>query len=285
MSQRPIHQCQCEICQSAQPHADKEDHHRMNVLLSRLNEQHRRWYVALEARAWRQRTAGADYRYERQHDSARSARVKRRLGRTPNRPGAQAGRWAASAGKKSPAIEDRIKEIVNDDIAGSPTDEQKWVKLSLRTIASRLRAQAYRIGRTTVGRLLRKLGFGLVANRKSLTGAVHPDRNRQFDYIRRVRQQFLRAGYPVISVDTMNKELVGNFANQGRTWRQTPAQVNLHGAMRWAGPCRMASMTSSITKAMSIWATPMIRPNLPPMPSHSGGPTRRAPAFRTRTSS
>ena len=34
----------------------------------------------------------------------------------------QAGRWAASAGKKSPAIEDRIKEIVNDDIAGSATD-------------------------------------------------------------------------------------------------------------------------------------------------------------------
>ena len=49
MSQRPIHQCQCELCQSAQPHADKEDHHRMNVLLSRLNEQHRRWYVASHA--------------------------------------------------------------------------------------------------------------------------------------------------------------------------------------------------------------------------------------------
>ena len=91
---------------------------------------------------------------------------------------AQAGRWAASAGKKSPAIEEKIKEIVNDDIAGLPTDGQKWVRVSLRTIASRLRAQAYRIGRTTVGRLLRKLGFGLVANRKSLTGAVHPDRNR-----------------------------------------------------------------------------------------------------------
>ena len=44
---------------------------------------------------------------------------------------------------------------------------------------------------------------------------------------RRVRQQFL-PGYPVISVDTKNKELVGNFANQGRCWRQTPEQVNLH---------------------------------------------------------
>ena len=49
MSQRPIHQCQCEICQSPQPHADKDDHQRMNVLLSRLNEQQRRWYVGLEA--------------------------------------------------------------------------------------------------------------------------------------------------------------------------------------------------------------------------------------------
>ena len=45
MSPRPIHQCQCEICQSPQPHADKDDHHRMNVFLSRTNS----WYVALEA--------------------------------------------------------------------------------------------------------------------------------------------------------------------------------------------------------------------------------------------
>ena len=160
------------------------------------------------------------------------------------------------------------------------------MKLSLRTIASRLGAQAYRIGRTTVGRLLRKLGFGLVANRKSLTGAVHPDRNRQFDYIRRVRQQCLRAGYPVISVDTKNKELIGNFANQGRTWRQAPEQVNLHDfpgdALGRAVPYGIYDI---VHNPMSIWATPMIRPNLPPMPSHSGGPTRRAPAFRTRTSS
>ena len=153
MSPRPIHQW-CEICQSSQPHADKDDHHRMNVFLSRLNEQQRRWYVALEAERigpWRHRTDGADYRYERQHDSARSARVSRGHGWSAHGAGAQAGRWAATAGKKSPVIEEKIKEIVNDDIAGLPTDGQKWVKLSLRTIASRLRAQAYRIGRTTVG--------------------------------------------------------------------------------------------------------------------------------------
>ena len=103
MSQRPIHQCQCEKCQSPQPHADKDDHHRMNVLLSRLNEQQRRWYVALEAE--RIGHGGTERLsqitgYERQHDSPRSARVRRRLGRAPNGAGAQAGRWAATAGKK-----------------------------------------------------------------------------------------------------------------------------------------------------------------------------------------
>lgn len=77
-------------------------------------------------------------------------------------------------------------------------------------------------------RLLRDLDFGLLSNRKSLTGPPHPDRDRQFHYIRRVQQLFLAAGMPVISVDTKNKELIGNFANKGRSWRQTPPEVNAH---------------------------------------------------------
>lgn len=49
MSQKPIYQCQCPVCQSTEPHPDREQHHRMNVFLSRLDEQQRRWYVGLEA--------------------------------------------------------------------------------------------------------------------------------------------------------------------------------------------------------------------------------------------
>ena len=49
MSQKPIHQCQCPICQLPEPHPDQELHHKMNVFLSRLDEQQRRWYVAVEA--------------------------------------------------------------------------------------------------------------------------------------------------------------------------------------------------------------------------------------------
>lgn len=43
------HICQCADCQSAGEHPDKKLHLQMNLLLSRLDEQQRRWYVAVEA--------------------------------------------------------------------------------------------------------------------------------------------------------------------------------------------------------------------------------------------
>ena len=44
-----IHQCQCPDCLSSEAHPAKEAHRLMNLFLSRLEEDHRRWYVALEA--------------------------------------------------------------------------------------------------------------------------------------------------------------------------------------------------------------------------------------------
>ena len=49
MTTPTIHQCQCKICQRAEPDPVKEEHRRMNLFLSRLDEQQRRWYAALEA--------------------------------------------------------------------------------------------------------------------------------------------------------------------------------------------------------------------------------------------
>ena len=43
------HQCQCPHCTSSEEHPDQELHRQMNLFLSRLDEQQRRWYVALES--------------------------------------------------------------------------------------------------------------------------------------------------------------------------------------------------------------------------------------------
>lgn len=49
MREPEVHACECPQCQHGPDHPDKARHHRMNLFLSRLNEQQRRWYVAIEA--------------------------------------------------------------------------------------------------------------------------------------------------------------------------------------------------------------------------------------------
>src|SRR5947207_2187537 len=49
MPAREIHQCQCPCCQQAEPHPDQQLHAQMNLLCSRLDEQQRRWYAAVES--------------------------------------------------------------------------------------------------------------------------------------------------------------------------------------------------------------------------------------------
>ena len=49
MPRSEIHQCECPHCQQETNHPDQELHRQMNLLLSRLDEQQRRWYVAVEA--------------------------------------------------------------------------------------------------------------------------------------------------------------------------------------------------------------------------------------------
>jgi len=120
-----------------------------------------------------------------------------------------------------------LKELLDDEIAGDPMSDQKWVRKSLDYLAQALQKRGYKIKQTTVGRLLKKLGYKLFANRKSLA-PQHPDRDKQFRFIRRVKKIYMASGRPVISVDAKKKELIGNFKNTGRVWEQEATKVNDH---------------------------------------------------------
>jgi hypothetical protein len=105
---------------------------------------------------------------------------------------------------------------------------KKWVRSSLRKLSAALAQEGYAVGRMTVRRLLKKLDYSLKANRKQDGGPPHPDQDRQFRYIRRVKRLFLAHGHPVISVDTKKKELIGNFKNPGQAWCQQAEEVDVH---------------------------------------------------------
>jgi hypothetical protein len=103
--------------------------------------------------------------------------------------------------------------------------EQKWVRDSLRPLRVKLGGQ---VSHPTIGRLLRAMGYGLKGNRKQLTGAPHPDRDTQFQYLEQQIECFRQAGWPIISVDTKKKELIGNFKNAGQRWCLSAEVVNAH---------------------------------------------------------
>lgn len=121
-----------------------------------------------------------------------------------------------------------MEELVEDETAGEPTSDKKWVRSSLRQLSTALDEVGFYVGYVTVGRLLKALGFSLKGNRKASTGPPHPDRERQFRYIRRAKQLFAAAGHPIISVDAKKKELIGNFKNSGRVWRRKAEVVSVH---------------------------------------------------------
>ncbi len=121
-----------------------------------------------------------------------------------------------------------LLRLVEGETAGSPMGQRKWVRRSLRQLSSDLRRAGHPASHTAVGQLLREQEYTLRTNLKRFTGPPHPDRDRQFAYIEEQKAAFLAEGLPVISVDTKKKELIGNFKNDGRTWRRQADQVNAH---------------------------------------------------------
>lgn len=121
-----------------------------------------------------------------------------------------------------------LHRAVQDATAGDPVSGLRWTHKTTRRLARALRQQGFPVSHTTVARLLRQAGYSLRTNRKSLARTQDPDRDQQFRLIARQRRRFLRCGWPVLSLDTKKKELVGNFKNPGTCWRRQALPVLDH---------------------------------------------------------
>ena len=233
MPRSEVHQCECPHCQQETPHPDQELHRQMNLLLlSRLDEQQRRWYVAVESTRI---GAGGD-RLLTQITGLDEKTIQRgrqelaiSLAERPEQRVRLPGGGRPHAEKKDLALEETLEAMVQPETAGDPMREQKWVRSSLRHLSQHLKEVGHPASPPTVGRLLRKLGYSLRVNvKKHEASAAHPDRQQQFELLERQRQVFQAAGWPIISVDTKKKELIGNYKNAGRAWCQEAEAMNVH---------------------------------------------------------
>ena len=131
---------------------------------------------------------------------------------------------------KDPALLADLERLVEPVTRGDPESPLRWTCKSMRKLAAELNGMGHRTSQHLVAELLHELGYSLQANRKTLEGASHPDRDAQFKHINEQVEAFQACGDPVISVDTKKKELVGDFKNGGREWRPRgePELVRVH---------------------------------------------------------
>ena len=129
-----------------------------------------------------------------------------------------------------PGLRPALLALVEPDVRGDPESPLRWTTKSTRNLAEQLTRAGHRISADTVGDLLREEGFSLQGNAKVLEGKQHPDRDGQFRYINEQAKAFQASTDPVISVDAKKKELIGQFKNNGRTWRPAgdPVKVDTH---------------------------------------------------------
>jgi hypothetical protein len=84
-------------------------------------------------------------------------------------------------------------------------------------LVEELYEQGFTVSPNSVDRLLREeLKLGRRQIEKTLPMGENRDRDAQFQRIARLKAKFLGRGWPVVSIDTKKKELLGNFFRGGR---------------------------------------------------------------------
>ncbi|HEU0293464.1 MAG TPA: ISAzo13 family transposase [Anaerolineales bacterium] len=129
---------------------------------------------------------------------------------------------------KDPSIIFALEQMLENESAGDPMSEQKWIRSSTHELSRRLGDQGYKASPETVRRLLYKMDFSLKANKRRQIHTNYPGRDDQFRFIASQREAFSIAELPIISVDTKKKELIGEFNNNGRAWSRQAEEVNEH---------------------------------------------------------
>lgn len=132
--------------------------------------------------------------------------------------------------EKSPEIVDALESLIEPSVRGDPESPLRWTCKSVRLLEQELNKQGYKISYQSMASVLKELEYSLQANQKTSEGKSHPDRDGQFMFINKRAKWFLSRNFPVISVDTKKKELVGKYKNNGREWSKKggPQKVKVH---------------------------------------------------------
>lgn len=118
---------------------------------------------------------------------------------------------------------DAFRTVIETHTAGDPMqDGVLWTNLTRSEIAAGLAEEGFEVSVTVVDQLLDVFHLGQRKPQKVKTMCSPPDRDAQFKHIAKLRREFLENGFPVVSMDTKKKEMLGEYVRGGRVLSTAP---------------------------------------------------------------
>jgi Rhodopirellula transposase DDE domain len=129
-----------------------------------------------------------------------------------------------------PGLVEAIQRTVADHTAGSPVDQNiRWTNRSPRQIAQEIADDGFHVCPDTVRRILtEELELRLRQAVKEEAQTQFLFRDEQFRHLAELRVWYERHRWPVLSIDTKQKELLGNFFRRGRAYTDGQVRVQDH---------------------------------------------------------
>jgi hypothetical protein len=113
--------------------------------------------------------------------------------------------------------------VLEGRTAGSPTrPEVIWTDLTPKEIQTRLMERDLDVSEYIVRQMLHDAGYRRRSMLKYQDMGSHPDRDAQFLNIARIKEEYLKSGNPIVSIDTKKRELLGTFYRDGKLYCRQP---------------------------------------------------------------
>jgi transposase len=192
-----------------------------------LNEQQWRQYLAAEAKQRRSaslvaRQAGVSLNTVKRGLKELEAGESYRPGERIRKPGGGKKRLLETDATLLLDLEQEVEP------KGDSMSLLRWTTKSLDHLVKALAVKGHHIRKSALAEVLHMQGFSLRANKKTIEGQSHADRDAQFAHINDTCKAFEQQGAPIISVDCKKKELLGNLKNNGREWQAKGEQTSVN---------------------------------------------------------
>jgi transposase len=91
---------------------------------------------------------------------------------------------------KDPTVVSDLETLIEPTSRGDPESPLRWTSKSTRKLAEELIKMGHKVSHSRVADMLHMLGYSLQANKKTIEGTSHPDRDQQFNHISEKCKEF-----------------------------------------------------------------------------------------------